>query len=103
MCKSRRLHSRPRLKKIGESETMRLAILTSRIRVEEKLLIEALQRRGLAFDVIDDADLLLDLAHADDRWYGYDAVLCRTLSQSHGLALTSVLEHWGVPVFNSAS
>lgn len=82
---------------------MRLAILTSRIRVEEKLLFEVLYRRGVAFDVIDDGDLLLDLAHPDDRWYGYDAVLCRSVSQSQGLALVSVLEHWGIPVFNSAS
>jgi len=47
---------------------MRLAILTSRIRVEEKLLIEALKRRTVAFDVIDDGDLLLDLPCPDERW-----------------------------------
>ena len=82
---------------------MRLAILTSRIRVEEKLLIEALKRRTVAFDVIDDGDLLLDLACPDERWSGYDAVLCRSVSQSRGLALLSVLEHWGIPVFNPAS
>ena len=82
---------------------MRLAILTSRIRVEEKLLIEALKRRTVAFDVIDDGDLLLDLACPDERWSGYDAVLCRSVSQSRGLALLSVLEHWSIPVFNPPS
>jgi [lysine-biosynthesis-protein LysW]--L-2-aminoadipate ligase len=81
---------------------MRVAILTSRIRVEEKLLIEALKRRGIAFDVIDDGDLLLNLACPDDRWYEYDVVLCRSVSQSRGLAVLSVLEHWGIPVFNPA-
>ncbi|MBV9614254.1 MAG: 30S ribosomal protein S6--L-glutamate ligase, partial [Ktedonobacteraceae bacterium] len=40
---------------------MRLAILASRIRVEEKLLIDALRQRNVAFDIIDDGDLLLDL------------------------------------------
>ena len=82
---------------------MRLAILTSRIRVEEKLLIEALRQRSIAFDIIDDGELLLDLAHPDERWRAYDAVLCRSMSQSRGLAVLHVLEHWGVRVCNTAT
>ncbi len=82
---------------------MRLAILTSRIRVEEKLLLEALRQRGIAFDVIDDGELLMDLAQPAERWRVYDAVLCRSMSQSRGLAVSYVLEQWGVPVFNSAA
>ncbi|MBO0795077.1 MAG: lysine biosynthesis protein LysX [Ktedonobacteraceae bacterium] len=82
---------------------MRLAILTSRIRVEEKLLIEALRQRAIEFDIIDDGDLLFDLARPDERWQSYDAVLCRSVSQSRGLATLYVLEHWGIPVFNSAA
>lgn len=80
---------------------MRLAILTSRIRVEEKLLFEALRQRAIDFDVIDDGELLLDLAQAEERWKSYDAVLCRSVSQSRGLAVAYVLEHWGIPVFNA--
>ena len=82
---------------------MRLAMITSRIRVEEKLLIDALRRRAIAFDIIDDEELLLDLSHPDERWYEYDAVLCRSLSQSHGLVALHVLEHWGIRVYNSAA
>jgi [lysine-biosynthesis-protein LysW]---L-2-aminoadipate ligase len=82
---------------------MRLAILASRVRVEEKLLVDALRRRAVAFDIIDDGDLLLDLAQADERWQQYDAVLCRSLSQSRALAVMYVLEHWGIPVHNSAA
>ena len=82
---------------------MRLAILTSRIRVEEKLLIEALRRRAIDFDVIDDEELLFDLARPDERWREYDAVLCRSVSQSRGLAALHILEHMGVTVFNSAA
>jgi [lysine-biosynthesis-protein LysW]--L-2-aminoadipate ligase len=80
---------------------MRLAVLTSRIRVEEKLLFEALRRRDINFDVIDDGDLLLDLERPDSRWSAYDVVLSRSVSQSRGLAIACVLEHWGVPVFNA--
>jgi len=82
---------------------MRLAILTSRIRVEEKLLFEALRSRGVEFDVIDDEGLLFDLAQPEARWRAYDAVFCRTVSQSRGLAVLHVLEHWGIPTFNSAA
>lgn len=82
---------------------MRLAILASRVRVEEKLLVDALRQRAVAFDIIDDGDLLLDLAQADDRWQQYDAVLCRSLSQSRALAVMYVLEHWGIPVYNPAA
>jgi [lysine-biosynthesis-protein LysW]--L-2-aminoadipate ligase len=82
---------------------MRLAILTSRIRVEEKLLVEALKRRGVEFELIDDGELLLDLARPDARWRSYDAVFCRSVSQSRGLAVLQVLEHWGIPVFNSSA
>src|SRR5579885_1336210 len=83
--------------------TMRLAILTSRIRVEEKLLIEVLRRRCIDFDVIDDEELLFDLAQPDERWRAYDAVLCRSVSQSRGLAALYILEHMGVVTFNSAT
>ncbi len=82
---------------------MRLAILTSRIRVEEKLLIRALEQRAIAFDIIDDGELLFDLTHPDERWRAYDAVLCRSLSQSRGLAVLYLLEHQGIPVYNSAA
>jgi [lysine-biosynthesis-protein LysW]--L-2-aminoadipate ligase len=82
---------------------MRLAILTSRIRVEEKLLVDVLKRRTIDFDIIDDGELLFDLAQPQKRWQAYDAVLCRSVSQSRGLAVAHVLEHWGVPVFNAAA
>lgn len=82
---------------------MRLAILTSRIRVEEKLLIEALRQRAVDFEIINDGELLFDLARPDARWRSYDAVFCRSVSQSRGLATLQVLEHWGIPVFNSAA
>jgi len=80
-----------------------IALLTSRVRVEEKLLIAALNRRNITFDIIDDGTLLLDLAQPDPRWHTYDAVLGRSMSQSRGLAVLAVLEQWGVPVFNTAT
>jgi [lysine-biosynthesis-protein LysW]--L-2-aminoadipate ligase len=82
---------------------MRLAILTSRVRVEEKMLVDALKRRAVEFEIIDDGELLLDLAQAEERWRAYDAILCRSVSQSRGLAVSQVLEHWGMPVYNTSA
>lgn len=81
---------------------MLLAILASRVRVEEKLLVEALQRRGLEYEIIDDGQLILNPAQPGARWRTYDAVLNRSVSQSRGLAVSAILEHWGVPVYNAA-
>lgn len=81
---------------------MRIAILASRVRVEEKLLVEAAQRRGVEYEIIDDGQLVLNLARQDERWRAFDAVLSRSVSQSRGLAVSYVLEHWGIPVCNSA-
>jgi [lysine-biosynthesis-protein LysW]---L-2-aminoadipate ligase len=81
---------------------MRIAILASRVRVEEKLLVEALQRRGVEHEIIDDGQLLFNLAQPDERWQAYDAVLSRSVSQSRGLAVSYMLEHWGIPIYNSA-
>jgi [lysine-biosynthesis-protein LysW]---L-2-aminoadipate ligase len=72
------------------------------VRVEEKLLVEAAQQLDIEVEIVDDGQLLLDLAQAEERWQRYDAVLCRSVSQSRGLAVLQVLEHWGIPVYNSA-
>ena len=65
--------------------------------------MDAFKRRSIEFDIIDDGELLLDLSRPDERWQRYDAVLCRSLSQSRGLAISHILEHWGVRVYNSAA
>jgi [lysine-biosynthesis-protein LysW]--L-2-aminoadipate ligase len=76
---------------------MRIGLLCSRIRVEEKLLRDALVHRGLEVEVVDDRELTLTLAQPVRRW---DAVLERSISQTRALAVTSVLESWGIPTVN---
>jgi len=76
---------------------MLVGMLCSRIRVEEKVLRDALERCGLDVEVVDDRELTLTLAQPVHRW---DAVLERSISQTRGLAITSVLEQWGVPTIN---
>jgi [lysine-biosynthesis-protein LysW]--L-2-aminoadipate ligase len=76
---------------------MRIGLLCSRIRVEEKLLRDALVHRGADVEVVDDRELTFTLAHPVGRW---DAVLERSISQTRGLAVTRVLESWGIPTVN---
>ncbi|HEV3274298.1 MAG TPA: lysine biosynthesis protein LysX [Candidatus Dormibacteraeota bacterium] len=76
---------------------MHVGLLCSRIRVEEKLLRDALAYRGVAVEIVDDRDQTFTLAEPVRRW---DAVLERSISQTRGLAVTRVLESWGVPTVN---
>jgi [lysine-biosynthesis-protein LysW]--L-2-aminoadipate ligase len=79
------------------SDPLRIGMLCSRLRVEEKFLRDALTHRGVKVDVVDDRELTLPLARTVRRW---DAVLERSLSQTRGLALLRVFESWGVPTIN---
>ncbi|MFZ0920969.1 MAG: lysine biosynthesis protein LysX [Candidatus Dormiibacterota bacterium] len=79
------------------SDRMRVGLLCSRIRVEEKLLRDALVYRGVDVEIVDDRDQTFTLAEPVRPW---DAVLERSISQTRGLAVTRVLESWGVPTVN---
>ena len=63
---------------------MKIGMLLSRVRVEEKWLLEALEKRGLAFDRIDDRETNFDI-NQPSPWTDYDAVLERSLSYMRGL------------------
>jgi [lysine-biosynthesis-protein LysW]--L-2-aminoadipate ligase len=71
------------------------------VRVEEKWLFEALDRRGLAYDRIDDREAIFDVAHRG-AWAQYDVVLERSVSFARGLYATQVLNAWGIPTVNMA-
>jgi len=79
---------------------MRIGILASRIRTEEKLLFAELQKRGVAFDVIDDRELIFDLG--DENFKDYDIVLERCINHSRALSALSLLEDQGVLCINSS-
>src|ERR1041384_5991917 len=81
--------------------TMKIGILLSRVRVEEKWLFEALEKRGLAYDRLDDREVKFDLAHPG-AWLDYNVVLERSLSYGRGLYACHVLNSWGIPTVNSA-
>ena len=80
---------------------MKIGVLLSRVRVEEKWLFEALDKRGLAYDRIDDREAVFDIAQPG-RWAGYDVMLERSLSFARGLYATQILNAWGIPSVNMA-
>jgi len=74
-------------------------VLLSRVRVEEKLLLEELERRGVATKVIDDRELVLALEKKPEL--GVDVVLERCIQHSRALYALAVLETWGIPTVNT--
>jgi [lysine-biosynthesis-protein LysW]---L-2-aminoadipate ligase len=77
----------------------RVAILVSRIRVEEKLLLAALEAAGAAVQVIGDGQLIL---RADDSAAPIqaDVALERSVSTARGLYALRLLEMAGLPAVN---
>jgi [lysine-biosynthesis-protein LysW]---L-2-aminoadipate ligase len=80
---------------------VRLGVLYTRVRVEEKWLFEALDRRGALYDRIEDRQVKFNLPDPGD-WRKYDLVIERSLSYSRGLYAVTVLNGWGIPTINSA-
>ena len=78
----------------------RIGILCSRVRVEEKLLLQALRARGTEPERIDDEGVVLEIGRGGPTW---DAVLDRSLSQSRALAALRVLEARGVTTINPSA
>lgn len=74
---------------------MKIGVLLSRVRVEEKLILRALRERGIDHERIDIRDLLFDLGQANLA--GYDAVIIRCLSHSNSLYAAKLLDLQGVP------
>jgi [lysine-biosynthesis-protein LysW]--L-2-aminoadipate ligase len=79
------------------TESVRVAILASRIRVEEKHLIESFKARGIEPTLVSDDDLIFDMGGAP---LPYDVILERTVSTSRGLYALRMLESLGNVVIN---
>ena len=84
---------------------LRVGVLYSRVRAEEKLLFEAFEQRGLSFELIDDREVILDVSsnrHALGQLAGYDVVVERCINHSRALHSLRILNDHGIPTVNSA-
>ena len=77
---------------------MKLGVLCSIIRVEEKLLFDALRQRGCEFTKIDDRELVLDMHQTQ---YEYDVILERCINHSRALHTLKILNDRGVRTVNT--
>jgi [lysine-biosynthesis-protein LysW]--L-2-aminoadipate ligase len=79
----------------------RIGVLYTRLRVEEKWIFAALERRGVDYERLDDREIHFNLQDSQ-FWQGFDAVLERSLSYYSGLYALRTLEGWGIPTVNTA-
>jgi [lysine-biosynthesis-protein LysW]--L-2-aminoadipate ligase len=77
---------------------MKIGMLYSIIRVEEKLLIKAAEKIGLEMEKIDDRECIFGLSN--DIWK-YDVVLERCISHSKALYALKFLNEYGVKTVNT--
>ncbi len=83
------------------SRRPRIGVMYSRLRVEEKWIFAALERRGIDYERLDDRNLFFDLEDPGP-WRRFDAILARNISYTRGLYALRVLNAWGIPTVNTA-
>jgi [lysine-biosynthesis-protein LysW]--L-2-aminoadipate ligase len=81
---------------------MKVGILLSRVRIEEKWLLEALEARSVNYERIDDGQVTFDF-DKPAKWLEYSVVLERSISYARGLYTTQILNAWGIPTVNMAN
>ncbi len=97
---------------------MKIGILHSRVRFEEKMIVETLRRRGLDHDLIDDREIVFNLTPAPPKapdggsgtaqalapeHFQFDIVLDRAKEFTRGLYALQILNSWHVPTVNCAN
>ncbi|HET9659930.1 MAG TPA: lysine biosynthesis protein LysX [Thermomicrobiales bacterium] len=77
---------------------LNVAILMSRVRVEEKLLLTELDKRGVSIQRIDDREIQLDI---DRPNLDCDVVLERAVNHLRALYALRIYNDWGIPTVNT--
>jgi [lysine-biosynthesis-protein LysW]--L-2-aminoadipate ligase len=78
-----------------------VGVLLSRVRIEEKLLLAELERRGATIVRFDDRVLTLDLTEPPPALLACDVVVERCINHLRALYTLKLLDDWGVPVVNT--
>lgn len=87
---------------------MRVALLVTHIRAEEKLILAAFNKRDISPDIILDRELNFSLTEGAGQlapsgvaWNAYDLVFERCVSTSRGAYALAILNSWGIRSFNT--
>jgi len=84
---------------------MKIGVLYSRVRVEEKLLLQKMEERGVDFELLDDRQVVFDITRRSrdgDPYSRFDVVVERCINHSRALSSLRILEDRGIPTVNSA-
>ncbi len=76
---------------------MKIGVLQSIIRKEEKLLFEELRNKGVEFEKIDVRNMILDY---HEKIEYYDVILERCINHSRALFTLKLLNSWGIKTVN---
>lgn len=77
-----------------------VAVVASRVRMEEKLILAALERRGIPYEQLDERNISMALEAGEAP---YCAVLNRSISNTRSLYVAHLFEARGVPVVNRSA
>lgn len=77
---------------------MRVGMLCSRIRVEEKLLLQELEKRDVDLEIIDDREIVLQMQAKE---WDCDVILERCINHSRALYALRIFSDWGITTVNS--
>ena len=85
---------------------MKIGVIHSRVRAEEKLLFTALEQRGIPFELLDDQELIFDISSADPRtmaqYSQYDVIMERCINHGRALYSLRILNDRGIATGNTA-
>ena len=78
---------------------MKIGLLHSLLRPDEKYLIEEIRKRNIELAKIDDRSLEIDLA---EKSIDSDVILERSINHSRAAVSLKVFESWGIPTVNQS-
>jgi [lysine-biosynthesis-protein LysW]--L-2-aminoadipate ligase len=81
--------------------TAPVAVVASRVRMEEKLILTSLERRGVPYVQLDERDI--SMALEENGAPPYSALLNRSISNTRSLYVAHLFEARGVPVVNRSA
>ena len=77
---------------------MKVGVLCSRIRVEEKLLIQEMIKRRVTMEILDDREIILEIR---GNGWDHDVILERCINHSRALYALRIFSDWGLPTVNT--
>jgi [lysine-biosynthesis-protein LysW]--L-2-aminoadipate ligase len=80
-------------------KNLHIGVLFSRLRVEEKWIFSALEKRNVDYERLDDREVSFNLERPE-FWRSFIAILERSISYTNGLYALRLLNAFGVPTVN---